>query len=68
MRRRAGRTAALLGVALLAGCGTGDVPMRQPQTGATALCRESLHGLDPWSQNDACVAGYEAQGWIREQP
>jgi hypothetical protein len=39
--------------------------MQNPRTGATDVCRDSLHGLNPWSQTMACVAGYEAQGWIR---
>jgi len=45
------------------GC-TDDVAMRNPRTGTTALCQESFGGLNPWSQTRACVASYEAQGWI----
>jgi hypothetical protein len=49
---------------VLAGCAS-DVVMQNPRTGATDVCRESLHGLNPWSQTMACVAGHEAQGWVR---
>lgn len=42
-----------------------DVVMKNPQTGQTETCHESLRGLDPWSQSMACVADHEAQGWTR---
>ncbi|MGA3402422.1 MAG: hypothetical protein ABSC95_24695 [Acetobacteraceae bacterium] len=57
---------ALLGVAVCAmsGCAH-DVVVQNPHTGATEICRESLHGLDPWSQAMSCVADHIAQGWTR---
>ncbi len=47
-----------------AGCAD-DVVMKNPHTGMTETCKESLHGLDPWSQTMSCVASHEAQGWTR---
>ncbi|MGO8918358.1 MAG: hypothetical protein ACLQJR_20865 [Stellaceae bacterium] len=47
-----------------AGCAD-DVVMKNPHTGMTETCQESLHGLNPWSQTMACVASHEAQGWTR---
>jgi len=59
------RYAALIVVAVAStGCAD-DVVLKNPRTGATEVCRDSLRGLDPWSQTMACVANYEAQGWIR---
>jgi len=49
---------------LLAGCAA-DVVMLDPRTGQTVVCRESLHGLDPWSQKEACVGDHTARGWTR---
>lgn len=49
---------------LLAGCAA-DVVMENPRTNTTAVCRESLRGLNPWSQKEACVGDYITQGWIR---
>jgi hypothetical protein len=46
------------------GC-AGDVVMQNPRTGMTQICKESLRGLNPWSQTMACVANYEVQGWTR---
>jgi hypothetical protein len=55
--------------ALLAAVGCADdVTMRNPRTGATEVCRQSLQGLDPWSQTMTCVANHEAQGWKRVAP
>ena len=54
----------LLAAAMLAGCAA-DVVMRNPRTGETAVCRESLMGLNPWSQKEACVGEYLTQGWNR---
>ena len=48
---------------LLAGCAA-DVAMINPRTGDTAICRESLGGLNPWSQKEACVGKHFAEGWI----
>ena len=49
---------------LLAGCAT-DVVMQNPRTGDMATCRASVRGLNPWSQQDACIADHIAQGWRR---
>lgn len=49
---------------IAAGCAD-DVVMKNPRTGMTETCQQSLHGLDPWSQTMACVASHEAQGWTR---
>jgi hypothetical protein len=49
---------------VLSGCAA-DVVMLNPRTGETATCRESLEGLNPWSQTEACVGHYLAAGWIR---
>ena len=53
---------------LLAGCTAGDVAMQDPRNGATATCSGTLRELNPWSQTMACVANYEAEGWIRANP
>ena len=50
--------------ALLTGCAA-DVVMVNPRTGETVICRESLGGLDPWSQKEACIGHNIAGGWIR---
>jgi len=50
---------------VLTGCAA-DVVMVNPRTGETAICRESLEGLDPWSQKEACIGEYVAGGWIRD--
>jgi hypothetical protein len=64
-RRRLARYGALIFLAgLLAGC-VEDVTMRDPQTGRTEICPQSLRGLDPWSQTMSCVANHEAEGWVR---
>jgi hypothetical protein len=57
----------LAAAGFLAGCADDDV-MRNPRTGLTETCRQSLHGLDPSSQTMACVASHEAQGWTRSGP
>jgi hypothetical protein len=49
---------------LLSGCAA-DVAMINPRTGEKATCRESLKGLNPWSQKEACVGKYIAEGWIK---
>ena len=49
---------------LLAGCAA-DVVMLNPRTGETVICTESLRGLNPWSQKEACVGHHIAGGWIR---
>ena len=47
---------------LLTGCAR-DVVMLNPRTGETATCPASP--LNPWSQQEACVGQYIAQGWKR---
>jgi hypothetical protein len=54
----------IVATCILTGC-AGDVVMQNPRTGETATCRESLMGLNPWSQQEACIAGHIAQGWTR---
>ena len=54
----------MLAAGMLTGCAA-DVVMRDPRTGETAVCRESLMGLNPWSQKEACVGEYLTQGWNR---
>jgi hypothetical protein len=54
----------VIAACLLTGC-AGDVVLLNPRTGETATCSESLMGLNPWSQKEACIAGYIAQGWNR---
>jgi hypothetical protein len=51
----------------LTGCAT-DVAMQDPRTGDATVCRASLLGLNPWSQQDACIADHIAQGWRRAAP
>jgi hypothetical protein len=54
----------IIAACLLTGCAS-DVVMQNPRTGETAPCRASLMGLNPWSQQDACIADHIAQGWRR---
>jgi hypothetical protein len=54
----------IVAACLLAGCAA-DVVLSNPRTGETVTCRESLRGLNPWSQKEACVGKYTAEGWIR---
>jgi len=54
----------LAAAAVLAGC-SDDVVMKDPRTGMTEICPESLRGFNPWSQTMACVGAHEAQGWVR---
>lgn len=59
------RYAVLVAVGCLAtGCAQ-DVMVLNPRTGTTEVCRQSLAGLDPWSQTEGCVADHIAQGWTR---
>lgn len=59
------RYAALI-VAICASTGCErDVTLNNPRSGATEVCRESLRGLNPWSQTMSCVADQVAQGWTR---
>jgi hypothetical protein len=63
-----GRRCCYVALIVVVGVSTGcadDVVMTNPTTGMTQVCRESLGGLNPWSQTMACVANYEAQGWTR---
>ena len=57
-------TLIIVAACLLAGCAT-DVVMQNPRTGDMATCRASVRGLNPWSQQDACIADHIAQGWRR---
>jgi hypothetical protein len=57
----------IIAAGVLTGCAT-DVAMQNPRTGDTAMCRASLRGLNPWSQQDACIADHIAQGWRRTSP
>ena len=50
---------------LLGGCAS-DVMMLNPRTGERATCPATP--LNPWSQQDACVGEYIAQGWKRLEP
>ena len=54
----------ILVACLLAGCAA-DVVMVNPRTGATVVCQESLRGLNPWSQQEACVGEHLADGWVK---
>lgn len=50
---------------LLSACASdSDVAMENPRTGETMTCRQSLTGLDPWSQTYACVTELATQGWV----
>ena len=65
MRRWRVRSLTLVTAAcLLTGCAA-DVVMLNPRTNEKATCRESLRGLNPWSQKEACIGHYIAEGWIR---
>jgi hypothetical protein len=57
----------IIAACLLTGCAT-DVAVQNPRTGDTVTCRASLRGLNPWSQQDACIADHIAQGWRRTRP
>lgn len=49
----------------LAACASdSNVAMQDPRTGETVTCRQSLAGLNPWSQTYACVTEHAAQGWV----
>jgi hypothetical protein len=50
---------------LLTGCAA-DVAMINPRTGEKAICKESVGGLNPWSQKEACVGKHIAEGWVRD--
>jgi uncharacterized protein YceK len=51
---------------VVSGCAT-DVVMRNPRTGETAMCRASLAGFNPWSQQEACIGDHIAGGWVRTE-
>jgi hypothetical protein len=66
MRRARGRVLTVIAAAcLLTGCAA-DVVMLNPRTGEKAVCRESLKGFNPWSQQEACVGRHIAEGWVRD--
>jgi hypothetical protein len=54
--------ALILAAALFAGCAN-DIVLKDPRSGASVACAQSLGGLDPWSQTYACAARHAAQGW-----
>ena len=56
--------ALIIAACLLTGCAA-DVVMVNPRTSEAAMCRESLQGLNPWSQKEACIGDYVARGWRR---
>jgi hypothetical protein len=39
--------------------------MQNPRTDESATCRSSLWGLNPWSQQEACIGDYITRGWIK---
>jgi hypothetical protein len=53
----------LVALGLLSACAD-DLALRNPRTGETAVCPQSLAGLDPWSQTYACATAYATQGWV----
>ena len=58
--------ALIFATGVLTGCAA-DVVMVNPRTREAAVCRESLRGLNPWSQKEACVGDYLTRGWIRSR-
>ncbi len=54
----------IVAACLMTGCAA-DVVMLNPRTDETATCKASLSGLNPWSQQEACVADYLERGWVR---
>ena len=62
MRHRARLILVVVAALLFGGCAA-DVLMVDPRTGATAVCHDSSHGLNPWSQREACIGDYITQGW-----
>ena len=42
-----------------------DVALVNPRTGETAVCPASLQGVNPWSQQEACIGDHIAGGWVR---
>jgi len=65
MRRLRVRDLTVIAAAcLLTGCAA-DVLMVNPRTGEKAICKESVGGLNPWSQKEACIGQYIAEGWIK---
>jgi hypothetical protein len=57
---------AVIVAAVTGGCAT-DVMLRNPRTGETATCKASLAGFNPWSQQEACIGGHIAGGWVRAE-
>jgi hypothetical protein len=49
---------------VLSGCAA-DIVMVNPRTDQTAVCSASLRGLNPWSQQEACIGEHIAGGWVR---
>jgi len=69
-RRRKARSGVLgclvviMAVGVVTGCAR-DVVMLNPRTGETTTCDASP--LNPWSQQEACVGDYIANGWRRAE-
>ena len=55
----------LLAMAVVLGGCAEDVAVVNPRTGETAICAASAHGINPWSQQEACIGDHIAGGWIR---
>ena len=55
----------LLAMAVVLGGCAEDVALANPRTGETAVCPASARGINPWSQQEACIGGHIASGWIR---
>ena len=51
-----------IALVFLVGCAQ-PVTVQNPRTGETLLCKTPASEWNPWSQDDACVAGHLAQGW-----
>lgn len=49
---------------VLTGCIRPDVVLTNPRTSEIATCAARWREINPWSQADACVGSYEAQGWV----
>jgi len=50
--------------AMSGGC-VSDVILINPRTGETDTCTASLHGFNPWSQQEACIGEHITSGWVR---
>lgn len=57
----------IITTSLSTGCAA-DVVLVDPRTDERAVCRASLGGMNPWSQQEACVGAHTAEGWRRVEP